>query len=403
MIAGAGYAGAALAIALDACLKGEARTALIDRNDPRAVAQSRDPRCFAISAGSKRMLSALGLWPDVEAAAEPVIAIDITDSSLDTVFRSPLLSYDNSLGDGEAASYIVESQALRQAAAAALSRLRQTTFLAGRSAASFFTDASGLTVALDDGETITGGLLIAADGKSSALREAAGIKSIGWKYGQVGITAIITHEKPHGGKAVQHFLPAGPFAILPLKGNRSCITWTEEEKLGRELTNGPEAAFLAAAGKRFGYRLGELKLEAQRACWPLELRLARRFVAGRFALVGDAARAVHPIAGQGLNLGLRDVAALAEVVAGAMRLGLEPGSASALARYERWRRFDSVASAAMMDGLNRLFSNDWPLLRTVRDVGLGIVDRAPELKKLFVTEAAGLLGEVPSLLQGRVP
>ena len=403
VIAGGGYAGAALAAALEACLDGTARIALVDKADPRLPDAAFDPRCSAISAASKQMLAALGLWNLVADVAEPVVAIDVTDTSLDSVFRSPLLSYDNGLETGSAASYIVENQLLKRSIAAGLARLPRTTILAGRSVRDYSAGGPGIEVALDGQAKIGARLLVAADGRGSALREAAGIKSVGWSYGQVGITAIVAHEKPHQGRAVQHFLPAGPFAILPLKGNRACITWTEDAKLGRELTDGPDQMFLAAAEKRFGLRLGELRLEGARGCWPLELRLARRFVADRFALIGDAARAVHPIAGQGLNLGLRDVAALAECVADSMRLGLEPGADSALARYERWRRFDSVASAAMMDGLNRLFSNDWGLLRSVRDVGLGLVDRMPALKKLLVTEAAGLAGEVPCLLQGRIP
>jgi 2-octaprenyl-6-methoxyphenol hydroxylase len=403
VIAGGGFAGAVLAAALEACLEGEAAIALIDKADPRTADSGFDPRCSAVSAASKQMLAVLGLWETIAGDAEPVVAIDVTDSSLDSVFRAPLLSYDNSLDGGAPASFIVENQRLKRSIADRLPRLSRTTILAGRSALSYVAGPSGVVIELDGGERIAGRLLVAADGRGSALREAAGIKSIGWSYGQVGITAIIAHEKPHGGRAVQHFLPAGPFAILPLKGNRCCITWTEEAKLGRELSHGPDQAFLAAAEKRFGYRLGALRLEGARGCWPLELRIARRFAANRFALIGDAARAVHPIAGQGLNLGLRDVAALAECVTEAMRLGLEPGAMSALARYERWRRFDSIASAAMMDGLNSLFSNDSGLLRSVRDAGLGLVDRMPGFKRLLVREAAGLAGDVPCLLQGRIP
>ncbi len=208
------------------------------------------------------------------------------------------------------------------------------------------------------------------------------------------------HEKPHGGRAVQHFLPSGPFAILPLTGNRSCITWSEEEKRAKEILALDDAGFLAEVEQRFGYRLGAIVLEGPRASWPLDMHLARALVADRFALIGDAAHGVHPIAGQGLNLGLRDVAALTEVVADAARLGLDIGSVTVLERYERWRRLDSALSAATFDALNRLFSNDWTVLRTARDFGLGLVDRMPGLKQFFVTEAAGLTGDVPKLLRG---
>jgi 2-octaprenyl-6-methoxyphenol hydroxylase len=241
---------------------------------------------------------------------------------------------------------------------------------------------------------------VAADGRTSRLREAAGIGVVGWTYAQVGIVATVGHKRPHRGRAVQHFLPSGPFAILPLPGNRACITWTEEEQEGRRIAALDDAGFLVEVEKRFGFRLGEIELLGLRGLWPLEMHLARALAAPRLALIGDAAHVVHPIAGQGLNLGLRDVAALTEVVADAARLGLDIGSAIVLARYERWRRTDAAISAAAFDGLNRLFSNDWAVLRTARSAGLGIVERLPALKQFFVAEAAGLTGEVPKLLRG---
>jgi 2-octaprenyl-6-methoxyphenol hydroxylase len=221
-----------------------------------------------------------------------------------------------------------------------------------------------------------------------------------WSYPQVGIVTTVRHAEPHHGRAVQHFLPAGPFAILPLTNNRSCITWTEKAEVARAILARDDAGFLAEVEKRFDYRLGAVTLAGPRASWPLDMHVARALVADRFALIGDAAHGVHPIAGQGLNLGLRDVAALTEVVADAARLGLDIGSAAVLERYERWRRLDAAVSAATFDALNRLFSNDSTLLRSARDFGLGLVERMPALKQLFVTEAAGLTGEVPKLLRG---
>jgi 2-octaprenyl-6-methoxyphenol hydroxylase len=221
-----------------------------------------------------------------------------------------------------------------------------------------------------------------------------------WRYSQTGIVTTVSHEKPHRSRAIQHFLPAGPFAILPLTGNRSCITWTEDEERASTILALDDARFLAEVEKRFDYRLGAVALAGPRASWPLDMHLARALVDDRFALVGDAAHGVHPIAGQGLNLGLRDVAALSEVVADAARLGLDIGSLAALERYERWRRLDSALSAAVFDALNRLFSSDWTVLRTARDVSLGLVERMPALKQFFVAEAAGLTGEVPKLLRG---
>jgi 2-octaprenyl-6-methoxyphenol hydroxylase len=241
---------------------------------------------------------------------------------------------------------------------------------------------------------------VAADGRRSPLREAAGIKIVGWDYGQTGIVTTIAHARPHGARAVQHFLPGGPFAILPLKGNRSCVTWSEEEGEARRILALDDAAFLPEVDQRVGGRLGALELAAQRQSWPLEMHLVRSYVAPRFAVAGDAAHGVHPIAGQGLNLALRDVAALTEVLTDAARLGLDLGNGEVLTRYERWRRFDSAISAATFDGLNLLFSNDWALVRAVRDFGLGLVDRMPRLKEFFVREAAGLSGELPRLLKG---
>jgi 2-octaprenyl-6-methoxyphenol hydroxylase len=231
----------------------------------------------------------------------------------------------------------------------------------------------------------------------------AGIKVVGWSYPQVGIVTTVSHAKPHRGRAIQHFLPAGPFAILPLAGDRSCVTWTEEAERGRAIVALDDAGFLAEVQRRFGYRLGTVQLAGPRASWPLDMHLARAFATNRFALIGDAAHGVHPIAGQGLNLGLRDVAALTEVIADAARLGLDVGSPAVLERYERWRRLDSMLSAATFDGLNRLFSNDVTVARTARDFGLGLIERMPALKSFFVAEAAGLTGDIPKLLRGQRP
>jgi 2-octaprenyl-6-methoxyphenol hydroxylase len=255
-------------------------------------------------------------------------------------------------------------------------------------------------VTLGNSDVIAARLLAAADGARSPIRERAGITSHGWSYGQSGIVTTIAHERDHNGRAEEHFLPAGPFAILPLKGKRSSIVWTEEAGEADRLVALPDADFLAEAEKRFGLHLGEIALAGPRRAYPLGLSIARSFIAERIALVGDAAHVIHPIAGQGLNMGLRDVAALAETMADAVRLGLDPGGAAVLERYQRWRRFDTMTMGVATDGLNRLFSNRSDMLRAVRDVGLGLVDRMPKLKSFFIREAAGLTGEVPKLLRG---
>jgi 2-octaprenyl-6-methoxyphenol hydroxylase len=245
-------------------------------------------------------------------------------------------------------------------------------------------------------------LLVAADGARSQIRQGAGIATHGWTYDQSAIVTTVGHERDHGGRAEEHFLPAGPFAILPLKGNRSSIVWTEAKGEAERIVALPDDAFHAALEQRFKLHLGEINAVGARRVHPLGFFVARSFIAERIALVGDAAHVIHPIAGQGLNMGLKDVAALAEVIVDAARLGLDPGSATVLERYQRWRRFDTVTMGIATDGLNRLFSNRSDILRLVRDVGLGLVDRVPNLKRLFIREAAGLVGEVPKLLRGEM-
>ncbi len=400
IIAGGGAVGLTLACALVDALGPAIKIAVADRAPLHGAAAPRDTRASAVSAGSQHLLAALGIWPSLADHAEAVTAVDITDASLDDAFRPILVSYDNTVEGGEPATYILENERLTAAIRAAAVQRSSLALMGGAAAVDFAAGEHGVVVTLADSRRLRAPLLVAADGRASRLREAAGIGVVGWKYPQVGIVTTVRHQKPHRSRAIQHFLPSGPFAILPLQGNRSCVTWTEEEGQGRAIMALDDAGFLAEVEKRFGYRLGGIELAGPRAVWPLEMHLARAMVADRLALVGDAAHLVHPIAGQGLNLGLRDVAALTEVVADAARLGLDVGSSIVLARYERWRRTDAALSAAAFDGLNRLFSSDWTLLRTARSAGLALVDRLPVLKQFFVAEAAGLTGEIPKLLRG---
>jgi len=406
VIAGGGTAGLALACALADALR-SARIAVVDRvplSQPGAVLDAhKEARAFALSAGAKRMLRVLGAWPSLAAHAQPVTAVDITDSSLEDAFRPVLVTYDNTVDGGEPATYIVEQFRLREALLAAATDRATIRLIDGARAVGFKANEHGVSIELAGHETCThlrAALLVAADGRQSPMRAAAGIGVVRWSYPQVGITTTVGLAQPHAGRATQHFLPSGPFAILPLRGDRASITWTEESETARAILALDDAGFLAEVAKRFGYRLGAITLAGPRASWQLDMHLARALIAERFALLGDAAHGVHPIAGQGLNLGLRDVAALAEVVADAARLGLDIGSVAVLERYERWRRLDSALSAAAFDALNRLFSNDFTPLRSARDFGLGLVEHMPGLKRLFVAEAAGLTGDVPRLLRG---
>jgi 2-octaprenyl-6-methoxyphenol hydroxylase len=400
VISGASFAGLALGCALSQALGPRLKIALIDPGTGSDAAAQSDSRASALSAGSKRMLDVLGVWTSVAAEAQPVASIEITDSSLEAGVRPVLLTYDNTTGAGEPATYIVPNNVLNQALRAAVSRIPSVQHISPSAARDFEVGETEVRVRLGDGAELAASLLVSAEGRNSQLREAAGIKVVGWDYPQIGIVTTVRHERPHQARAVQHFLPAGPFAILPLKGDRACITWTEDAGEARRILALDDAGFLEEVDKRFGGKLGTVTLDGPRQSWPLKMHLARRYVGRRFALVGDAAHGVHPLAGQGLNLAFRDVAALTEAVTDAVRLGFDPGDAQALLRYERWRRFDSVISAATFDGLNRLFANDLTLLRSGRELGLGLVDRIPALKRFFVGEAAGLTGELPRLLKG---
>ena len=399
VIAGGSYAGLALSLALARALGPDLSLAVIDRAPLDGGTAGPDPRAFALAEASRAMLSVLGVWPELSAHAEPVRAIDLTDSALADVVRPVLLTYDTTVDD-QSQMHILEAARLKSALVGAVRSEPSIRLLAPTEFRGMDRNESAVRLKLADGSAVSGRLAVAADGVRSALRTAAGIGVVGNSFDQLGIVTIVSLERPHEGRAVQHFLPGGPFALLPLPGQRCCITWSETAARGHEIMALDDAAFLAEAQQRAGYRFGTLVLEGPRASWPLEAHLARSLVGPRLALIGDAARSVHPIAGQGVNLGLRDAAALAEALVDGLRLGLEAGDATILERYERWRRFDGAQSAAAFSALNKVFSNDWTVLRGLRDVGVGLVDRLPGLKGLLVAEAAGRTGEMPRLLRG---
>ncbi|MDA7946429.1 MAG: FAD-dependent monooxygenase [Hyphomicrobiaceae bacterium] len=402
LVAGGSFVGLTLALALSRASRGVLRVTVVDRTPPDvARAAANDGRASALSAASMHLLQSLGVWEEVAAHAQAFTEIDISDSRLDAVARPSLLHFDGALSEGEPAAYMLENHVLRTALIASAEEAESISFIAPESVEDFSVTSTGVAAQLGQGQTIQASLLVAADGRRSALRKKAGIKSIGWAYPQAGIVATLGIERPHGGRAVQHFLPQGPFAILPLRGDRVSLVWTEPRDRADEIVALDDTEFLREARKRMGGRYGALSVAGPRGTFPLDLHLARAFVADRVALVGDAAHGVHPLAGQGLNIGLRDVAALAEVVIESARLGLDIGSTPVLERYQRWRRFDSAFSGFAMDSLNRLFSNDSAPLRSIRSFGLGLVDRAPALKRFFVREAAGLTGNLPRLLKGQ--
>ncbi|QKP76249.1 FAD-dependent monooxygenase [Methyloligella sp. GL2] len=402
-IAGGGFVGLTLALALAKLAPDGFRIAVID-GKPFEEAGKGDARASALSAASRNLLQVLEIWPAIAPYAEPITAIDITDSPLQESGPRPLfVGFDNELKDGEPGAYVVQNGPLLTALAKAAAAEPNIELIAPDTVSGFEAESYGIDIQLESGRHLRAALLVAADGRRSALREAAGIKIIGWTYPQTGIVTTVSHSVPHGGKAVQHFLPAGPFALLPLPENRTSIVWTEEADEADRIMALDDAGFLKELERRFGAQLGQLSLAGPRQSFPLSLHVARSFIGPRFALVGDAAHGVHPLAGQGLNIGLRDVAALTEILVEGARLGLEPGDQVLLQRYERWRRFDSAVSALAMDLVNRLFSNENATMRTMRDMGLSVLDRLAPVKRMLVREASGKTGAVPQLLKGKRP
>ena len=395
LIAGGGFAGLALAIALRQGSDGALTVALVDPAMDRA---SGDPRASAIAAAARRLFETIGVWPAIADGAQPILDMVVTDSRLDHAMRPTFLTFDGEIAPGEPFAHMIENGPM---IAALLDKAREQGVDLRPVAVTRFThDPARVTAQLSDGASLSARLLVAADGARSVIREQAGIAVHGWDYDQAGIVTTIAHERPHNGRAEEHFLPAGPFAILPLTRNRSSIVWTESKADAARIVALSDAEFLAELEQRFGLHLGDLALAGPRRAFPLGLHVARSFIAERIALIGDAAHVIHPIAGQGLNMGLRDAAALAEAAIDAARLGIDVGAVSVLERYQRWRRFDTMAMGVATDSLNRLFSNNSDVLRLVRDMGLGLVDRMPNLKEFFIREAAGLTGDVPKLLKG---
>jgi 2-octaprenyl-6-methoxyphenol hydroxylase len=396
LIAGAGYVGLATAVAIKSSAP-DLDIRVVDPAPPGAF--ERDSRASAVAAAAARMLDQLGVWDEILPQAQAVNEMIVTDSRASDPVRPTFLTFGGEAEEGEPFAHMVPNVAMNRALRRKAAELG-VKVSDGTGVSSFEIKPGGVHATLSSGGSVQAQLLVAADGVKSKLRDMAGIKTVHVDYAQSGIVVTVAHERPHHGRAEEHFLPAGPFAILPLKGNRSSLVWTERTKDAESLIASDDLVFEAELERRFGLKLGDIKVEGQRRAFPLGLTLAREFVKPRFALAGDAAHGIHPIAGQGLNLGFKDAAALAETIVEAARLGLDIGSLTVLQRYEQWRRFDTVQMGVTTDVLNRLFSSDNTPLRALRDLGLGIVDRLPRLKDFFINQASGKAAGQPRLLRG---
>ena len=398
LINGGGMIGLSLGVALAGA---GVETVVLEKADPAAILEAAfDGRVSAITHGSRQALTAIGLWDDIAPSAEAILEIRVTDGD------SPLfLHFDHRAVGDEPFGHIVENRHTRQALYAAAEKQPRLQLIAPCRLRTLERGPAGVMAELEDGRRIAARVAVAADGRDSAWRRDAGITVTSWAYAQTGIVCTVAHERPHRGVAQERFLAAGPFAILPMTddpvhGHRSSLVWTERADLAPSIMALGEAGFAAEMARRFGDYLGRLEVVGGRWSFPLGLSHATRYSDTRLVLVGDAAHAIHPISGQGLNLGLRDVAALAEVLVDARRLGLDIGAPDVIDRYERWRRFDTAMLLAVTDGLNRLFSNDIAPIRLVRDLGLAAVNQAPPLKSFFMRHAMGAIGDLPRLARG---
>ncbi|MDX1400913.1 MAG: UbiH/UbiF/VisC/COQ6 family ubiquinone biosynthesis hydroxylase [Kiloniellales bacterium] len=413
LVVGGGLVGMTAAIA---CAGAGLCVALVDREDPRLFLTAPfDGRSSAIARGSRQILEGLGLWRYMADKASPIHNIRVSDGRAgplgSTGWTSGLyLHYDADDLDGSPLGFIVENRVIREALSCRLETLSDLTVFAPAQLATLTRNSYGVQATLTSGLEIKAALVVAADGRNSGLRKSAGIAVDSWDYPQVGIVTTVGHGLPHGGVAHEHFLPSGPFALLPMTcgplvdcgpdTERSSLVWTERREIAKSVMALDDTDFAAELQRRFGSSLGKLTVAGKRWCYPLSLLHARSYTAERLILVGDAAHAIHPIAGQGFNLGIRDVAVLAEAVVDAARLGLDIGGAQVAADYERWRRFDAVTLVVVTDLLNRLFSNDIAPLRFARDFGLAAVNQLPPVKRFFMRHAMGLVGELPRLTRG---
>ena len=399
LIVGGGLNGPSLALAL--AQAGRSVLVIDAQSRPLLEGAEFDGRSYALALASQRLLNAIGVWDRIAEQAQPMLDIKVSDGRAGEGAGPFFMHFDHREIEEGPMGYMVEDRYLRRALLEAMDEEPGITQLFETKVETQEVSATGVTVTLNDGTRKSARLLVGADGRASGTAQRAGIQRTGWGYGQTALVTAISHELPHNGVAHQFFMPPGPLAILPLPGNRSSIVWSETDQRAQEIQALDDEAYLEVLRPRFGDFLGDIALDGKRFTYPLNLTLANSFIGDRLALIGDAAHGMHPIAGQGFNAGLRDVGALAEVITDAARRGEDFASPLVMERYQQWRRFDTATLAAATDAFNKLFSNDNPILRAGRDIGMGIVNAMPGLRRGFVREAAGLTGDLPRLLKGQ--
>ena len=395
-IVGGGLNGPILALAL---AQAGIKSAVIDALTTKVRKNAGfDGRSYAVALTSQRLLNNIGLWTNIKDNAQAILEIKVSDGRAGEGPSPFFMHFDHAEIEDGPMGYMVQDRYLRRTLLDAIAENPNVTHIQGETVVGQDVISGGVTVTLSSGKKISARALIGCDGRGSGTAERAGIKRIGWGYGQTALVCAIEHEKPHGGIAHQFFMPTGPLAILPLTGNRSSIVWSETEANATAFNALSDAEYLTMLRPRFGNFLGEISLAGARYSYPLALSITDRLVADRTALVGDAAHGLHPIAGQGLNAGMRDIAALVQIITEAQKRGEDYGSLAVLKRYEEWRRFDNTALALATDTFNKLFSNDNLVLRLGRDLGMGLINKLPGLRRGFIREAAGLSGDLPDLM-----
>ncbi len=397
LIVGGGLNGPALALAL---AQADLRVTVIDALSEKVRKNAAfDGRAYALALASVRLLRAIDIWDQVADQAQPMLEIKVSDGRAGEGPSPFFMHFDHAEIEEGPMGHMLEDRYLRRAFLAALAATPGITHISGETVTNQAIGPDGVSVSLASGKVLSGRLLVGSDGRSSGTAKRAGITRTGWGYGQTALVAALEHDLPHNGIAHQFFMPSGPLAILPLPGNVSSIVWSETDATAAEFSALSDTEFMDVLRPRFGDFLGDIRLRGKRFSYPLGLTIANSFVGDRLALIGDAAHGLHPLAGQGLNAGLRDVGALAQVLSEARQRGEDIAAADVLTRYQQWRRFDTATLAVATDLTNKLFSNDNPILRIGRDLGMGAINALPGVRRAFIREAAGLTGELPALMR----